>query len=293
MCYNISKLLGGVLLKKLLIFFLVALMLSGCALTGGDGTQASDTPTTAPNATTDSPNDTADTSNDALTDTTASDTENASAPEVNPEEYFSDSVFIGDSIMEGIRQYVEKSRQNADMLGDAKFITSTAGISLADLTGKREPPILYRYKGKDTPLSDILAELSPKRVFLLLGLNDMSAANSSVPETILLYKEFIHTLKSRGLEVIVITNPPKIASSWLPDYVANRNFNNELILSFVTELRLMCEAENIPYVDAYEHLAVDGALPTDFCRDGYLHLNNSGAAVVVEALYNFVSTLSQ
>ena len=41
-------------------------------------------------------------------------------------------------------------------------------------------------------------------------------------------------------------------------------------------------------MDAYEALRdEDGALPDELCRDGYVHLNHQGAAVVVEALEAF------
>ena len=56
----------------------------------------------------------------------------------------------------------------------------------------------------------------------------------------------------------------------------------------MTALTQMCREQGIPYVDAYESLkGENGALPDDFCRDGYIHLNHQGAAVVVDALNAF------
>ena len=43
-------------------------------------------------------------------------------------------------------------------------------------------------------------------------------------------------------------------------------------------------------VDASALLADEsGALPEGYCRDGYVHLNNAGAKIVVDALYQFAS----
>lgn len=210
-----------------------------------------------------------------------------------PEEgdYFDDALFVGDSILEGVRQYVAAQRPEGEMLGTAQFLTTTMGISLADLVGDREVGVQFSYQGEEKPLEDIVAEIAPRRVFLLLGLNDLASdPDPAVEDVVNRYTRLILNLRSAcpGVEFIVITNPPKVASRWLPDYTVNRGFGNELIGAFVDEFRAVCPEWNIPYVDAYEALKDEnGALPDDFCRDGFVHLNHRGAAAVVEALEAF------
>lgn len=215
-----------------------------------------------------------------------------SPPPVEEEgEYFDNALFVGDSIMEGIRQYVAAQRKEGEMLGTAKFVTSTMGVSLADLVGDRELGVGFTYRGEEKSLEDIVVEIAPRRVFLLLGLNDLSSdPNVVVADIVERYSRLISNLQaaSPGTEYIIITNPPKVASQWLPNYTANRGFGNPLIDEFVTALTQMCREQNIPYVDAYENLKDEhGALPDNFCRDGYIHLNHQGAAVVVDALNAF------
>ena len=111
-----------------------------------------------------------------------------------------------------------------------------------------------------------------------------------VEDVVTRYTRLILNLREAcpGVEFIVITNPPKVASRWLPDYTANRNFGNELIGEFVEDLKQTCPEWGVPYVDAYESLKNEnGALPDDYGRDGYIHLNHQGAAVVVDALEAF------
>lgn len=210
-----------------------------------------------------------------------------------PEEgnYFDNTLFVGDSIMEGIRQYVAAQRQEGEMLGTARFLTTTMGMSLADLVGDREVGVQFSYQGEESPLQDIVAEIAPRRVFLLLGLNDLASDTDPViADVVDRYIRLIDTLQMAcpGIECVIITNPPKVSSRWLPDYTANRHFSNELIEDFVDALTQMCRDNNIPCVDAYEYLKNEnGALPDDYCRDGYIHLNHQGAAVVVEALEAF------
>ena len=136
-----------------------------------------------------------------------------------------------------------------------------------------------------------MAELAPDRVFLLLGLNDLEENTAPVVEDITGdYLRLIQLVREAapGAEVIVMTNPPKIASKWLPSYTANRNFGNELIGEFAAALIRMCEDNGIPCVDTHTALqGENGALPDEWCRDGFLHLNDAGSAVAVEALNEF------
>lgn len=212
-------------------------------------------------------------------------------PEPEEGNYFDDALFVGDSILEGVRQYVAAQRQEGEMLGTARFLTTTMGISLADLVGDREVGVQFSYQGEERPLADIVGEIAPRRVFLLLGLNDLASDPDPVVEEVVnRYTRLILNLRSAcpGVEFIVITNPPKVASRWLPDYTVNRGFGNELIGAFVDELRAVCPEWNIPYVDAYQALRDEnGALPDDCCRDGFVHLSHRGAAAVVEALEAF------
>ena len=201
--------------------------------------------------------------------------------------YFDNALFIGDSIMEGIRQYVAKHRKVESTLSDAKFLTSEAGVSIAGLL---QTGMGYRYQGKDQSLYQIVTQISPARIFLLLGLNDLSQADPDINGIVSNYTQLIARLRQAapGAEIIVLTNTPKVASSWLPGYTANRKFSNTLIADFVEALIQMCDSQGIPYINTHQALqGENGALPDSWCRDGFLHINDVGAKVVVDALYAF------
>lgn len=213
-------------------------------------------------------------------------------PSPEPEEgnYFDNALFVGDSIMEGIRRYAAVQRQEGELLGNAQFLTCSTGIALADLVGDWERGIQFSYQGEERPLEEIVAEIAPRRVFLLLGLNDLASPDPVTADIVDRCIRLIGSLQTAcpGVECVVITNPPKVASRWLPDYTPNRSFGNELIGAYVADLKLACSERNIPYVDAYGALKDEnGALPDSYCLDGYVHLSPQGAAAVVEALEAF------
>ena len=272
-------------MKRFLLYILcAALLLCGCGEKMPTET-AEPTYATAPPVTLK-----ADITTDAP-DTTEAPATTDTAP-IDTEAYFHHAVFVGDSIMEGIRQYVARTRKSEPTLGDAKFVATTVGISLADLVGDKEQPLYYSYKGKEQPLSDILASMEKvERVFLLLGLNDLAGESDPQTEEILeRYRRLVGDLQALlpKAEIIVMTNPPKVASAWLPPYIANRSLSNALIADFVSELRKMCTENAIPYVDMYAALVnASGVLPDEYCRDGYIHLNDVGARIAVDALYAF------
>ncbi|MDR1639287.1 MAG: GDSL-type esterase/lipase family protein [Clostridiales bacterium] len=219
---------------------------------------------------------------------------NSPEPE-NPKNdaYFDSAVFIGDSVMEGIRQYVARSRKEEAMLGEARFVTTTNGLAIADVVGDWDRGLMFSYKGVEAPLSDIVSGMGAERFILLFGLNDLSAdLKPSVPDVIDRYMRMIAMIReaSQGAEIIVLASTPKTVSNWLPPYVLNNGFDNELISSFVDGLAAMCQSEGIGYIDIHSVLMDEsGALPAEYSRDDFVHLNDAGAKIVVDMLYDYAS----
>ncbi|MDR1299985.1 MAG: GDSL-type esterase/lipase family protein [Oscillospiraceae bacterium] len=222
----------------------------------------------------------------------------AEAPDVSPsavisvEDYFNGAVFIGDSIQEGIAQYVRAQRSNGSLLGDATFVATTIGIRLADFAKDTGADARYlSYKGTEKPVEEIIGETGADRVFLLMGMNDM-AQGYEISDSIDCYSRAIDIILAAnpGVEVVVELNTPKVASSWLPWYCLNRDFNNAFIDGFVAQLRDMCTDKGVEYVDLNTVLKNEGgALPDDYSNDGYVHINSTGSKVVIKALYDFAA----
>lgn len=90
-------------------------------------------------------------------------------------EYFDNSVFLGDSVTLGLKNYTTKKRKtDSYFLGNAKFI-AVGSYSVADtLTAVDSPNSIHSlYNGVITQPQDIIADMGVKRVFICLGLNDV------------------------------------------------------------------------------------------------------------------------
>ena len=238
----------------------------------------------------------ADTSAD-VTDTSAAVTSETAGtvqteiPVADPDSFFAGSLFLGDSVMESISRYVRSQRNKGEkMLSDAKFITDVSGIRIADLVGDTaDDRIRYQYKGKAQELSAILADIQPSRIFLFLGMNDLSFGYST-EDTVARYKRLIELLRKECPDVplTVMTVTPKTDSQYLPWYCKNRNFGSPLLNSFADELTKFCEDNQLDCVDANAAVRDEkGHLPAEYSNDGYIHLNDAGAARVIGALHDF------
>jgi len=225
-------------------------------------------------------------------ETTETAAETAEAVPADPSLYFENSLFVGDSILEGLAQYVRAQRQNgAEMLSDAKFLTSIMGIRVADLIGEtaEHERIRYQYRGAVHEFSEIISIAKPKRLFLLVGMNDL-AGGATVNDTVMRYERLLLHLKTNfpTLEIVVMTPTPKTSSSWLPDYCKNPEFGSPLLRSFADRLLSLCKSLSVPCVDIFTALADEsGNLPDHFSRDNYVHINDLGSAVVVDTLNRF------
>ena len=220
-----------------------------------------------------------------------SDPEPVPMPSLSSDISYKETVFLGDSIMAGIEQYVATWRGQLSRIRDATFITSINGVTISGLVADGSG---YRYNGEDQTLAQILPTLNCKRIFLLLGLNDLSGANPDVDTIIENYATLVSQIKEivPGVEVIIMTNTPKQKSDWLPDYTINRSFDNALIDTFVSALITMCNEKGIPYVDVSTPMKdAEGYLPEAYCSDEFVHLTSDGAKVVVKTIEKFVKEI--
>lgn len=210
------------------------------------------------------------------------------------DEFFANSIFVGDSVMEGFAQYIRLQRNNGvTVLSNAKFLTSTMGIKVSDITGdNKSNKRSYVYKGEEQALEIIIKNMGVKRVFIMLGMNDL-AVGLSTDVTIERYRKMILIIKEANpeLDVVVLTTTPKTATKWLPNYISNKEFGSPLLNEFADKLKTMCEEDGIKVIDINSAVrGENGHLPDKYSRDNYVHINNECSALVLDTIRNFAKS---
>ena len=88
--------------------------------------------------------------------------------------FFTDSVFVGDSVSERVRTYVKDQRkEEPDLLSNAKFLVKQSYmLFMASKNYVSQKSANLTYNGREMSLCMIMGAMKPKRVFILLGIND-------------------------------------------------------------------------------------------------------------------------
>lgn len=181
------------------------------------------------------------------------------APEHEPtgDEYFTDAVFVGDSMME----YIE-------LLGEIPTANYVWKIGMGPGTvGQKQ----FRVRGQEEYLSayDMIVQYNPKKIFILLGGNGLDWYGSDV--VIADYEVMVDQLITLCPEamIYVISCSPGSAEA-----MAGRGTPPGRFVQFAEKLQALAERKGLYYLDFYSLVADEnGALPQEYdSGDGY-HLS--------------------
>lgn len=184
-------------------------------------------------------------------------------------EYFDNSVFLGDSVTLGLKNYTTKKRQtNSYFLGDAKFI-AVGSYSIADTLVSVDSPnsIHSLYNGVATQPQDIIADMGVKRVFICLGLNDVGIYTQN--EYLTNYSILINRLRKvvPDIQVAIISvTPLTVEGERKVLYNAKIDEYNNALVAFAKE-------NGCYFIDIATVLKDDlGYLTYELSSDNYCHL---------------------
>lgn len=183
------------------------------------------------------------------------------------DEYFTDAVFIGDSMME----YVE-------MLGELPTANYVWQIGMSPASAGRKQ---FRIKGTNARLTtyEKAAEYNPKKLYILLGSNGLD--NYAVSYIIADYERLADALITNFPDALiyVIAPPPMSYKRMTGDhYVPVKRYAN-----FATELQALAERRHFYYIDLYHLLVNDeGYLPDKYNAGDGFHLSNRAYSILVE-----------
>ena len=194
--------------------------------------------------------------------------EEQTAPrEVTEEEidaYFDGSVFVGDSVMLGFRNYA--MRRQDTFLNRIKFLAAgslSVHNALWPVSSKSVHPV---YQGEKRLLWDSLSMMEAKRIFLFFGLNDLDAGG--VDGSCEKYQELIAKIHEAlpDAEIHLMSMTYTLAGK------GKGRLNNDNIRLFNEKLRGMASENGWGYVELAAPLSdANGDLAPQFCSDFYVH----------------------
>lgn len=203
------------------------------------------------------------------TEPTTQPTQPTTQPSVpfDEKQFFSESVFIGDSVTLGLNNYCIK---NKDALHGAKILCagSYAVRHAIDKVGGKDV-ISITYQGQKMRPEDALAAIGAKRVFIMLGLNDIGL--TGIDKTITNWGTLIKNIRAKcpNIEIYI--------QSGTPLYKGKGSLNNENMDKYNVKLEQFCKDNGCYFVNVAETMKdSQGILKKEYCSDEYCHLSTAG-----------------
>ncbi len=201
--------------------------------------------------------------------------------------FYDDSVFFGDSRMEAFKRYVDDIQQTDEtFLGKTKIVAAGSISLYAASKNAPSGDFLFYYAGRPLSMYGIAQKLNPRKIFIMLGLNDPVAAK---PDKGLSYVETILTRMREEFvpdAVIYFFSETPVTENYAtekerPEYQDQLDVYNVL-------LKETCEKNGAHYIEIAEALkGEDNLLKLDYSNDKICHLNEDGIAVWIECMKDY------
>lgn len=193
--------------------------------------------------------------------------------------FFDGAVFVGDSITQGLQNYVTRGRQKEDdLLGDARFAAMQSyNISMG---ASLNPSKMHSYRGKNYNLPDVLAAMEAKKCFIMLGTND---AAGNVEVNMKKYATILDNISAKNPEIeIYVQSCTPVTKS------GESKIKNSKVDAFNAALGELCAEKGVNYIDISSAMkGSDNTLKSENSSDNYVHMSAKGAAIWVSQLYKF------
>ena len=184
-------------------------------------------------------------------------------------QYYKDSVFVGDSIMVGFRNYCMKKEEESFVKG-IQFLavgSYSAFNAAKPVKGDNVHPL---YKGKKYQLWDAIPLMNTKRVFILLGMNDISILGLEGARD--QYKEVIDKIVEACPDVEIHI----LSTTYTLKGKGGGKLNNENLAKYNELLQEMAEENGWGYMDIATPISDGkGNLAAEYCSDDFVHLSSA------------------
>ena len=188
--------------------------------------------------------------------------------------FFTDAVFIGDSVSRMLGIY----NSRVGLLAGATFI-SKGSYSVRHAV---DNTMLLDFRGKAMKIEEAINESGCKKVFLMLGMNDIGIYG--VTKTMNRWTVLLDRLRKNCPDVEIYIQ------SATPIYTGKEigALNNERMDAYNAELKVFAENNGCTFIDVASYLKDHtGGLAEKYTSDRYVHLSNPGSQVWIDVLKAF------
>ena len=197
--------------------------------------------------------------------------------------YFDDAVFIGDSVSLKLNYY----EASANRLGNAQFLTAGSLSSTNALWEVSNKSVHPKYNGKKQKIEDSVAMCGAKKVYIMLGMNDINAVG--IDGAVKNFEKLCDNILAKSPNVVfyVQSMTPLASSSNVASSRAGR-LNNTSIFEYNKKLAGLCQRRGWYFINVAEVMYNEqGYLKNEYCGDLSsmgLHFTNEGCRVWVDYL---------
>ena len=185
--------------------------------------------------------------------------------------FFDDAVFVGDSISLKLSYYAGSSGE----LGKAKFLVRGSYGVGNEVTGA----FYLTYQGQEMKLTDALAQIGAKKLFIMLGMNDIGLYG--IDGTIANWGTMLSSIREKNPDIQIFIQ------SMTPVWTGGEkgSLKNPNVDSYNVKLKAFAQSNGCKFIDVAPYMKDStGGLATRFCSDNYVHLSDEGAQRWIKVL---------
>lgn len=196
--------------------------------------------------------------------------------------FFEKSVFVGDSVMMGFRNYI--LRQEAGFMGNPEFLVSGSYSLRMALNPVSSTTIHPVYQGEQHLIWDAMSMLGVDKAFIALGLNDIGML--SVEDTYENYQKVIQAIYEVNPDISIYI----ISTTNIYNGSEVGNLNNENVRLLNQKMKNYCATSKEEFIDIADYLIDEnGYLRDEYCSDNYVHQTPAAYDIWVQVLREFAS----
>lgn len=207
-------------------------------------------------------------------------------------DFYSKSVFVGDSVMYGFELHCnylnDNMKSDEEFLGGPLFLAA-GSFSLYHALSDSSNAVLPVYKGEKTKVEDAIEKMeNVENVFLFFGINDFNMTEKPVVENV--FKKYVTLIdkiceKRRNVKINIISTTYTLYGA------GSGELNNTNISQLNDKLKSLCEISGYGFIDVANLLGDSkSGLKQKYCSDGSVHQTFAAYEIWVDTLKQFAAS---